>query len=137
LEQSLEVELDVQTIIKGRLDRIDIRNKEYAIIDYKTGHIPTQRKVDCGEDVQLVSYAKLLEPVREVAYLKLDKGEVKLGAILRDKQLEDIKNRSRQRLADIVKAIHQGHKLSAWGDNQACRYCDMNGLCRKQMWENL
>jgi ATP-dependent helicase/nuclease subunit B len=137
LEQNLEVAIDTHTTIKGRLDRIDTNQNSYAIIDYKTGSTASQQRVDSGEDVQLVSYAKLLDPVREVAYLKLDKGEVKITASLRDEQLDEIKQQSLQRLQSITQAIREGHKLHAWGDRDACRYCDMQGLCRKQIWENL
>jgi len=137
LEQNLERDIDEHSRIRGRLDRIDQNPQGYSIIDYKTGSTASQQRVDSGEDVQLVSYAKLLEPVHEVAYLKLDRGEAKIAALLKDEQLDEIKQQSLQRLKSIIEAIRQGQKLHAWGDRDACRYCDMQGLCRKQIWENV
>lgn len=137
LEQSLDTALEDGIRIRGRLDRIDRSAEGYGIIDYKTGRTQSQKDVNSGEDVQLVSYAKLLDGVCEVAYLKLDNGEAKVAARLADEQLNEIRDASRQRLQTIVRDIREGHKLSAWGDRDTCRYCDMKGLCRKQVWENL
>ena len=136
LEQELEVNLDTQSRLKGRLDRIDRQQDHYAVIDYKTGGTASQADVDKGEDVQLVSYAKLLDGVSRVAYLKLDRGEVKAAAQLEDAQLEQIRELSLQRLQGLIADIRNGHELTAWGDTETCRHCDMAGLCRKQIWEN-
>jgi ATP-dependent helicase/nuclease subunit B len=31
--------------------------------------------------------------------------------------------------------MEAGAALPAWGDTDTCRYCDMDGLCRKQAWQ--
>ncbi|MDH5484838.1 MAG: hypothetical protein OEY43_06325, partial [Gammaproteobacteria bacterium] len=53
---------------------------------------------------------------------------------LDDETLEHIKQLSQQRLETMVNDIHQKRQLPAWGDEKSCRYCDLSGLCRKQMF---
>ncbi|MCW9013954.1 MAG: PD-(D/E)XK nuclease family protein [Gammaproteobacteria bacterium] len=137
LEQQLSVDIDPQTQLKGRLDRIEKQQHAFSVIDYKTGTPPAQKNVNQGEDVQLVSYAKLLNNVNEVAYLKLDRGEVKIAAHLEDQQLHELKQLSLQRLQQLISDIKQGHAVTSWGDDDSCSYCDMQGLCRKQIWGSL
>lgn len=121
----------------GRLDRLDQANHDehYAIIDYKTGYTPKQPDVDNGEAVQLPFYALLLgEHIQRVEYLLVDK-EVKAKAALEGDTLDTLKEQQQQRLNDIVEALHKGHKMPAWGDDKTCSYCDMQGLCRRDAWQ--
>ncbi|HEY9050899.1 MAG TPA: PD-(D/E)XK nuclease family protein, partial [Gammaproteobacteria bacterium] len=137
LEQEFVVDIDERIKLKGRLDRIDKQQNNLSIIDYKTGAVASKAKVHSGEDVQLISYAALKPDVSEVSYLKLDKGEVKAGPVLQDDQLQDLKQQNMHRLQTVIEQLHQQHPLPAWGDTQTCNQCDMQGLCRKQFWENL
>lgn len=121
--------------LNGRLDRIDKDHDGYILIDYKTGKTATQKDIDQGEDVQLLSYAALMEQVNKIAYLSLDNGVVKVAAKLEAEQLHELSDRSTQRLIEINQQLQQGGALPAWGDEKACMYCDMKGLCRKQVWE--
>jgi ATP-dependent helicase/nuclease subunit B len=124
--------------LKGRLDRLDqaIDNNSYAIIDYKTGYTPKPSDVDSGEAVQLPFYALLLgEHVQRVEYLLVDK-EVKSKAMLEGEWLDELREQQQQRLTDIVEALHNGHELPAWGDEKTCDYCDMQGLCRRDAWQD-
>jgi ATP-dependent helicase/nuclease subunit B len=34
----------------------------------------------------------------------------------------------------MLDEITAGTPLPAWGDEDTCRYCEMDGLCRKQAW---
>jgi ATP-dependent helicase/nuclease subunit B len=34
----------------------------------------------------------------------------------------------------MLAAIEAGDALPAWGDTGTCRYCEMDGLCRRQAW---
>ncbi len=138
LEQHQEALLNSQLRIHGRLDRVDQQpgTKHYSIIDYKTGKAPTQKDIDTGEDIQLISYASLLKPVSRVEYLSLDNGRVKTESFLEDEKLDNLKTQGQKRLTDLVEAMHQGTPLPAWGDQKTCQYCTMQGLCRKQIWES-
>jgi ATP-dependent helicase/nuclease subunit B len=124
--------------LKGRLDRLDqaIDDDSYAIIDYKTGYTPKPADVDSGEAVQLPFYALLLgEHVQRVEYLSVDK-EVKSRAMLEGEWLDELREQQQQRLTDIIEALHHGHALPAWGDEKTCGHCDMQGLCRRDAWQN-
>ena len=134
LEQKLEVKISDQVSIKGRLDRVDKQGEHYSVIDYKTGLSARQDKVNSGEDVQLVSYASMLDKATEVAYFELNKDNSKITSSLRDEDLNNLKERSQNRLIEMVEQLKQGAHLNAWGDEKTCRYCDMEGLCRKQSW---
>lgn len=133
-EQPHEVTLLPGRTLKGRLDRIDSGTAGSAIIDYKTGAVPKQADVDSGEEVQLPSYAMLLDavPVR-VEYLKVDQ-KVNAGPALEGDALEELTRATRQRLVTVLTDIEQGSALPAWGDARTCRYCEMDGLCRQQAW---
>lgn len=137
LEKKININITDSISIKGRLDRIDKQNNQYSIIDYKTGSSAKQDKVNSGEDVQLISYASMLNQVNEVAYVELAKDKTRTAAKLKDEQLTELKEQSENRLINMVEQLKQGAQLNAWGDKKTCEYCDMQGLCRKQGWENL
>lgn len=122
--------------IKGRLDRIDTGSHGTAIIDYKTGAIPDQDDIDYGEAVQLPFYALLLDrPVARVEYVCLDKSRLSLKRYAEGDALAALRDRTAQRLAHIMKSMHDGAALPAWGDEETCEHCRMSGLCRRQSWQ--
>ena len=136
LEQQAEQTLNDDITLVGRLDRVDRNANQLSIIDYKTGATAKQQDIDLAENIQLTSYATLLDNVQDTIYLKLDKGEVKQAGQVDAEQLETLKKDTLQRLASSVSDIKSSTVLTAWGDSQACNYCDMGGLCRKQAWES-
>lgn len=135
LEEISEQQLNTDTKLVGRLDRVDKQGNELSIIDYKTGNTAKQSDIDLAENIQLTSYAALMEDVCNVVYLKLDKGETKQAGILEGEALTDLKSDVLKRLETVIADIRSSKPLPSWGDSQACSYCDMSGLCRKQMWE--
>ncbi|MGB5676635.1 MAG: PD-(D/E)XK nuclease family protein [Gammaproteobacteria bacterium] len=141
-EEHCEARLNESTLtLHGRLDRIDIDNDvgtHQSIIDYKTGSMASQADVDCGEDVQLASYALLAKDVSSVMYLSLDEsdGSVKTRASLRGENLQSLTHAIRQRLLTVLSMQQKGKPLPAWGDERTCSYCDFIGLCRKKVWDN-
>ena len=135
LEEMSEQPLNESTKLVGRLDRIDKRDDSYSIIDYKTGSPAKQKDIDLAENIQLTSYAALMEDVCNVIYLKLDKGETKQTGTLEGDALSSLKSDVLARLETVISEIRTSNPLPSWGDTQACGYCDMSGLCRKQMWE--
>ena len=134
VEQSEIVKISDSVSIKGRLDRIDTQLDHFSIIDYKTGASAKQDKVNSGEDVQLASYASMLDNVTEVAYFELNKDKSRITSCLKDEDLFALKELSQNRLVNMVEQLKQGSSLNAWGNEKVCRYCDMEGLCRKQSW---
>ena len=57
LRMALEGGEDV--VLHGRIDRVDANGEVLGIVDYKTGSVPTQLKLDSGEVSQLPLYAAL------------------------------------------------------------------------------
>jgi ATP-dependent helicase/nuclease subunit B len=124
--------------LKGRIDRLDGNGNEYAVVDYKTGAVPKMDEVESGEKVQLPFYCLLTEkalPVTEVSYLALDPVSNKQKP-LEGESLQSLATAIQQRLDTIAAEMVQGQALPAWGDHDACRYCDMNRLCRRAVWQD-
>ena len=140
-ELKCEYELSPGLKIKGRLDRLDRAEQQLAIVDYKTGSAASIKDVESGEAVQLPFYAMLSKANKQsvslVEYLKLDKpGNVGSGARLQGEQLEEMLHLSEQRLLEIMQQIRDGQGLPAWVDDKNCGWCDMQTICRRQVWED-
>ena len=130
---------DSNITLKGRLDRIDhtqiAGNTHYGIIDYKTGATPKQQDVLDGEAVQLPFYALLLDKnVSCSEYLKLDDKKVTTAVTLNGDELIHLRNQTAARLIDITAELEQGAAMPAWGDDNSCKHCTLEGLCRRQTW---
>ena len=137
-EQYFEVKLNDSIEIYGRVDRIDIHNKNgtHAIIDYKTGQTARQEDIENGENVQLSSYALLDDEASEVSYLSVDSSnqKVETRSSLSGEDLQTNLNENSNRLIQLFKQMNKGAPLNAWGDDTVCRYCNFSGLCRKAEW---
>lgn len=118
--------------LHGRLDRIDHKAGELAVLDYKTES--PQRLKDKhqarGEDVQLAAYALLLgESVTETGFVSLEDSPPKwLAADAADAVQEA------RRLVAIFTGLNEGATLPAQGIDQVCAHCEMRGLCRRDYW---
>jgi ATP-dependent helicase/nuclease subunit B len=125
--------------LAGRMDRIDSGSEGALIIDYKTGSAPDQHAVDAGEAVQLPSYALLADSMPQaVEYLLFGKrnnrNAVWTSSQLEGETLAELSHAVLQRLDTVLAEIASGTPLPAWGDADTCKYCEMDGLCRKPAW---
>jgi len=141
VEQQREYSPNGRLHLHGRLDRIDSNGAQLAIIDYKTGAMPSEEEVLRGEAVQLPFYALLSQndpqPVGEVAYLALDEDKgVRQKLRLDDDALYTLSQAIARRLENLDEAMQHGARLPAWGDENTCEYCQMGGLCRRQIWQH-
>ena len=141
-ERQYEHRLSEHVSIKGRLDRIDQSDKDIAILDYKTGATPSLREILAGEAVQLPFYALLINEeiqgaIQRVEYLKLDDADkLETSCTLEGEQIEQLGNELSERLTGIMAQLHEGAGLPAWPDDKSCSYCDMQTLCRRQVWQD-
>ncbi len=137
-EKKFAVELNDSIEIYGRIDRIDVHNKNgtHAIIDYKTGQTARLEDIKNGENVQLSSYALLNEQASEVSYLSVDSSnqKVETKSSLSGEDLQTNLDENKNRLIQLFEQMNKGANLNAWGDDTVCRYCDFSGLCRKTEW---
>jgi ATP-dependent helicase/nuclease subunit B len=137
-EASLEIKLNSDVILYGHIDRIDSDTKNYAVIDYKTGSTkPSKKKVVNGETVQLPFYALLDKRITQAEYLILGtQGEVKSSALISDDELEQLKLKHLSRIEGLFNELNAQAPLPANGEDNVCRVCDFEGLCRKSHWVN-
>ncbi len=123
-------------LLRGRIDRADTgAGGAVAVIDYKTRRPEKLRdalKVP-GEDVQLPVYALLWGgPVAAALFLSIERDGV--AAVPLEADLAALAEDTRTRLADLYDALHEGAPLPAQGTDDACEYCEMRGLCRRDYW---
>ncbi len=125
--------------LKGRIDRMDRGPDGRAIIDYKTGSVPGAEDVEQGEAVQLPFYAMLAgEGIAQVEYVALDQHTgVTARATLSGTELAALRDANAERLRTLYDEIAAGRSLPAWGDSQTCRWCDMAGVCRRDLCEDV
>jgi ATP-dependent helicase/nuclease subunit B len=117
--------------LEGRIDRIDRGGQGgRALLDYKLRNAESVRKtLKGGEDVQLAFYTLLEgDAVSAAAYLALD--ECEPVAFSQDDPAAAAQS-LRALVSELFPALRAGAALPAHGDEAACRWCEMRGLCRK------
>lgn len=131
-EREFALPSDRSITLYGRLDRIDYRADQVAVLDYKTESPQSLRdkRQARGEDVQLAAYALLLgERVAETGFVSLEDRPPKwLAMPSADAAPEAC------RLVEIFTRLDQGATLRAQGIDQVCIHCEMRGLCRRDYW---
>lgn len=142
LEQALE-----DWLLVGRIDRVDesIRTTGgdsaiSCVLDYKT-EIPQKtaaRMKTPLEDTQLAFYAVLMGTQEDPQPLRL--GYVNVAE--RDgtrcyemKDVDGVRHEFVQGLLSDLRRIAAGQSMPALGEVEACSYCEVRGLCRKDFWE--
>ncbi|MBI3570891.1 MAG: PD-(D/E)XK nuclease family protein, partial [Gammaproteobacteria bacterium] len=130
------IEGETQITLTGRIDRLDRGQDGYGIIDYKTGSVPSREEVLQGENIQLPFYALLPEQenIAQAIFLALEDEDVKEKTTLDGKSLALLRAAVRERLMLLKRSLDAGTPLPAWGDMETCRICEMEGLCRREMW---
>jgi ATP-dependent helicase/nuclease subunit B len=134
-ETELETTIDIpglgETLLHGRVDRIDCKDNALRVIDYKAKNPRVLEKwaKAPGENVQLPVYAWLAEA--EAAFLSIDTDQPDLVALDPEADIETISLRLPQLLEEMAK----GAPLPARGIDAVCRHCEARGLCRKGSWD--
>ena len=123
------------TYLQGQIDRLDANNDGLALIDFKTGTIPTEKSVAQGETVQLPFYALLSNDIVQAEYLELgNQNGVKTKVSLNEQDLAELKANHQARLLQLVNDLKHNAPLAALGNERVCKYCDYQGFCRKAHW---
>ncbi len=135
-EITLEGSITPSASIRGRVDRIDRSDTDYAIIDYKTGSTPTIKTITAGEQIQLPAYALLHENCKQVEYVNIGKNNtVKTEATLKEEQLESLVQEHRRRLTQFFDSLKNDNPgFTALAEDDVCDRCEARGLCRKDYW---
>ncbi|MFZ5502096.1 MAG: PD-(D/E)XK nuclease family protein [Pseudomonadota bacterium] len=131
-ESAFELELD-GIRLRGRSDRLDVKENECKVLDYKTqgDQLLRNKLKDPGEDVQLACYA-LAHQAGEAAFVSIDNGKVKTVGLKDD--VAKLAQLNVERLEQMFLQMRNGAGLPANGIDQVCGYCEMRGLCRKGEW---
>ena len=123
------------TRLEGRADRVDRNDRLHpnalALLDYKTQSRQTlNRKLDPNaEDVQLTAYAWLADATM-AGFVLLD--AEKVANLDWKEDLPTAAAAEGDRLRAVLAGIAQGLPLPAQGTPQACEWCEMRGLCRRE-----
>ena len=132
-EVPFELPLTEKLLLHGRIDRVDEREGECRVLDYKmTDATRLRNKLkEPGEDVQLACYAHVYE-AGEAAFISIEKDKVISVAPPQD--LPELAQANIERLKAVFAQMCEGAAMPAHGVDEACTYCEMRGLCRKSEW---
>ncbi len=119
--------------LRGRIDRLDVREQEKRVLDYKTQSEQVLRNKlrEPGEDVQLACYAYAHEAA-DAAFVSIENGKVKLVEPRYD--VPQLAQLNVERLLQAMGGIRGGAGLPANGIDAVCVHCEMRGVCRKGEW---
>ena len=135
-ETKLKKEVAKNLSMMGFADLILQTKNGSILIDYKTGSLAHNKDIQNGEHIQLSSYALLDKDVNTAIYLALGAKNKGDHRTMQRKDLTEYRNKNLQRLLNIKADYDSEQPLSAWGNKQnACRYCDYAGLCRRPAWD--
>jgi ATP-dependent helicase/nuclease subunit B len=132
-ERRLDLADGSVVVFHGRLDRIDVRGPdELDVLDYKT--VPRSRLVEGlgGKDVQLPSYAFLVDGASAAGFVTVD--EAKVETIPLEGDVRDAGDAEGRRLVDSLSRARAGAPMPAHGDEATCAHCEIRGLCRRDHW---
>ncbi|UCG29431.1 MAG: PD-(D/E)XK nuclease family protein [candidate division WOR-3 bacterium] len=128
----------MQVRLTGVPDRIDILDKKYYIIDYKTGKLPARKEYEIGEDFnayQLPMYALIFSKdhsniIGGMLYYSIDE-ESQTRDIVEGKDVENYLNDFRQEILipTIKEIIDPNLAFSQTEDSASCKYCIYNHVC--------
>ena len=132
-EVPFELPLTGELTLHGRIDRVDARESECRVLDYKMMEATRLRNKlkEAGEDVQLACYAHVYE-ADEAAFISIEKDKV--VAVAPPQDLPELAGANIERLLEVFTQMREGAAMPAHGVDEACAYCEMRGLCRKSEW---
>lgn len=145
--------------IQGKIDRIDIRNDEFIIYDYKTGKVGVNAKeIESGIHLQIPLYIKIAEEIFKIkgkemkglgGYHYKVRGDVKIETVIIDKRIkrnekaeekmltpEEFRNKldeSVKKANEFVDRIIQGEFNLTQHDKflqNICSHCPYIEICR-------
>jgi len=121
--------------IGGKIDRVDdLGNEMIEIIDYKTGRVPSKRKLDTN--LQLSMYALAATQIEEAPFNRTPE-QVKLSLYFFDTQEKISTTRTREQLEKDIEAIREIAKEIEASDfkcsgSELCLNCEYKLFCGVQ-----
>ena len=112
--------------ISGRLDALVKNNKDYYILDYKTGQIPQNPEYDYQTIIYLLMVNKLIKNYSSLNFVYIDLKNQKTTEI---KFTDKLKQEYEEKLLKILKDIEKSLKLNIFSQQKECKYCEYYKLC--------
>ena len=148
-EKELEYEIDENTVIKGKSDRVDISSDQALVIDYKFGSV-TNRKFSDYRNLQLPMYLLALNTLNLDSlggyYRSVEKTDQEKGMEFTSKNFDEEINKASEHARVYIKNIKSGNfpadpnEKRNESDNSLieikkkreapCIYCEYTDLCR-------
>ncbi|MBK7888189.1 MAG: PD-(D/E)XK nuclease family protein [Bacteroidetes bacterium] len=146
----LQIEGVGDFMIKGIIDRIDFKDGNYRILDYKTGQDKIMKKWNFEKlftdpsyklNLQLLIYGMLAKEILDIQGNNLIAGIFKMKEF--DEEItwlndaNEIEEETMQQFIDGLKNLlsqlfNPEIPFSQTSDLKRCRYCDYKGLCQRQ-----
>jgi len=109
----------------GFIDRIDLVDSGYEIIDYKTGSVKDQARIDKDSQLSIYALAALEE-------LKIEPKKLSFYFIEEDTRIDTVRtvedlDAEREAIKETIKEIEGGGFTAKPG--LYCKYCDFNKIC--------
>ena len=124
-------------VVHGRIDRLERNGDAAAVVDYKTGAVPSRRKLATGESVQLTTYALGVEHATELYFVDLAGVATGLPGGRGDApSVAALQTLVADRIEALAVALERGASVRANGDEAVCRHCAYDGLCRVGTWDD-
>jgi RecB family exonuclease len=129
LEQSYSVAYK-GFILEGNIDRVDIKDNRYTVIDYKSGKIPksTIRTLEKETNFQLEFYYLLTKDEKEVDGLYYY--DLKNAELVRESLFEEKLEKLDEILKELEKPIVDFEKCES---TAPCLYCPYVKLCGREV----
>lgn len=112
--------------ISGRLDALVKNNKDYYILDYKTGQIPQNPEYDYQTIIYLLMVNKLIKNYSSLNFVYIDLKKQKTTEI---RFTDKLKQEYEEKLLKILKDIEKSLKLNIFSQQKECKYCEYYKLC--------
>ena len=136
----VEIDLGGQTLkLKGKIDRVDINDeKEFIVIDYKTGDLAAKKSISEGLSLQLPLYLKALERIQPGykgvggGYFQIkNRNKCCFQMYLGPKKLEEDIDRCFEKVREYLDAIRDGQfNISSDPKKKCNKYCPGKRICR-------
>ncbi|MGQ9464652.1 MAG: PD-(D/E)XK nuclease family protein [bacterium] len=147
IEKYLTSNIDIggrSIVLKGYIDRVDVKNNEYYIIDYKTGRGPERKSYEVGEEFiefQLPLYAFLFlknsdKKIGGLMYYIVG-SETKISEIFQKDDVIDYLNRFRDKILipTIEEILDIETPFYQTANKDICRICAYSSVCGRYKYE--
>lgn len=123
----------------GQIDRIDhiaLAAPAYWVLDYKTeSENHTKQRIEAGsEDTQLAFYAALMQEATQLRAGYVQIGEKGMTTLYEAPTIAALRQALIEGIRSDFDRIAQGVPLLALGEGNACDWCNVRGLCRRDFW---